>query len=340
VDRRNLPSCPAFVAAALAPGGSLASPAFRTAASFSVGMTIVAVAAAGVRILPWLFDASVPWAVVGPFARALATVAAEAALLLGWPIGWALATARFVDRGEARVIELLGERPALTIARLLPQGVAVAALLGAIAVLGGRDAAAPGRIVNELVDRGRASCVSAATPTTYTVPFLNATWLCAPGWQPRLVAESPLGKSLVVAADARISGDFRRIELDDARFALGRGATTANVHVGTLTLRGLPPFAHASSLPPYARGLLVGASGLASAIAAAYLVLRRRVRARVVAVALGAAGPLAALGTLRFLERTDAVAWFVLLPLASLAGIVLFDVVRLACLLACGSRRR
>jgi hypothetical protein len=292
-------------------------------------MTMVAVTAAGVRILPWLFDASVPWAVVGPFARALATVAAEAALLLGWPIGWALATARFVDRGEARVIELLGERPALTVARLLPQGIAVAALLGAIAMLGGRDATEPGRIVTELVERGRASCASVSAPRTYTVPFLNATWLCAPGWQPRLVAESPVGKALVVAEGARISGDFRRIELDDARFALGSGPRMANVHVRTLTLRGLPPFARASSLPPYGRGLLVSASGLVSAIAAAYLVLRRRVRARFVAVALGAAGPLAALGALRTLERTDAVAWFVLLPLASLLGVVLFDTVRL-----------
>jgi hypothetical protein len=292
-------------------------------------MALVAVTAAGVRLLPWLFDASVPWAVVGPFARALATVAAEAALLLGWPIGWALATARFVDRGEARVIELLGERPAVTLARLLPQGLSLAALLGAIALVGGRDASEPGRIVPELVDRGRASCASVAAPTMYTVPFLNATWLCAPGWQPRLVAESPVGKALVVAEGARISGDFRRIELDDARFVLGSGTRMANVHVKTLTLRGLPPFAHASSLPPYARGLLVGASGLVSALAAAYLILRRRVRARFIAVALGAAGPLSALGALRSLERTDAVAWFVLLPLASLLGVVLFDTVRL-----------
>jgi len=35
-------------------------------------------------------------------ARSLVAVAVEAALLTGWPVGWALATARLVERGEAR----------------------------------------------------------------------------------------------------------------------------------------------------------------------------------------------------------------------------------------------
>jgi hypothetical protein len=136
-----------------------------------------------------------------------------------------------------------------------------------------------------------------------------------------------------------VSDDLRRIELDDARLALpggggGGGASsgelTFRVHVGTLTLRGLPPFAQASSVPPLLRAAAVTASGLAASGAAvlALLELRRRRVGAVAAAAVGAAGPLAALGALRALElripEVASGAWllaFVLVPLASVVAV-------------------
>ncbi len=214
------------------------------------------------------------------------------------------------------MLALLGERPARTASRLLPQGVVFAVVLALVSLAGGRDASAPGRIVTELVSQARISCERASAARTYDVPFLGATWLCAPGVTPRLVGQAPaqFGGTFFTAADARIAGDFRQIDLDDAHLAV----KTVNLHVGSLTIRGLPPFARASSLPPGWRAVLVALSGGISAWLSAYLVVRRFARSLVAVLALGASGPLAALGTLRLFERSDAhLAAFLLLPVAA-----------------------
>lgn len=296
--------------------GPLSAHGLRYATAFSAGMAIAGVTAGGIRLLPWLFDSAVPWRVAVPFARGLAELAFEAALLLGWPLGWALAATRLVESGEARVLALVGERPARTASRLLPQGLLFAAMLAMISLAGGRDASAPGRIVTELVAQARVSCERASNARTYDVPFLGATWLCAPGVTPRLVGQAPasFGGIFFTAANARIGGDFRQIDLDDARLAI----KTTTIHVGSLTVRGLPPFARASSLPPAWRALLVALSGGISAWLSAYLVVRRFARNLVAVLAVGASGPLAALGTLRLFERSDAhLAAFFLLPVAA-----------------------
>jgi len=288
----------------------------------SIGAALaLALVAGAVRLLPWLFDPGVPLGVAAPFARGVALLALEAAVLLGWPLGWAAACARAVESGEARVFALLGEPPRRTVARLAPQGAALAALVALVSFLGGREASAPGRIVGELIAAGRAACVAAPRPATFHVPFVGATSLCVPGAAPRLLVEAPLGRAIVSAADARVAGDLRRVDLDDARLALASGV---DVHVGALTVRGLPPWTHASSLPPWARALLVALSGAGSSALAAHLLLARRVREGLArALVLGAAGPLAALAALRAFERMDVRAgWFVLVPLAGWAAVL------------------
>ena len=96
-------------------------------------LALVGLLAGAVRVLPWLLDPAVPWRVAQPFARGLAAVSLEAALLVGWPIGWALACFRFVERGEARVLQTLGQPPHETVARLMPGGAPLA-----LALAGGR----------------------------------------------------------------------------------------------------------------------------------------------------------------------------------------------------------
>jgi hypothetical protein len=291
----------------------------------SGAIAMVGVVAGSVRLLPWLLDPSVPWAVAAPFARGLAAVALEAALFLGWPVGYALACFRLVESGEARVLQTLGERPARTVARLALPALTLTLALGAVALVYGSDASAPGRVATELVARARSSCAAVRAPTTYAIPFTDMTWLCAPGREPRLVG-SPLGAmsaAVITAKDARIAGDFRVLELDDAR-VLFPGEMTVRMHVASLSMHGMAPWAHASTLPAPLRALLFALSAWIASWLAAYAVLRRATSTRLGALVLGASGPLAALGLVRVLERADsAPAAFVLVPVACGAAVVL-----------------
>ncbi len=305
---------------------SLPRAARNSAAVASAGIALVGVLAGSVRLLPWLLDPAVPWRVAAPFARGLAAVALEAALLLGWPIGWAVACFRFVESGEARVLLTLGERPEQTIKRLAPQGLAFAAALGAVALVYGSDANAPGRVVTELIAQARVACAAARAPSTYSVPFTGLTWLCEPAREPRLVGAVPGGLSgaLVTARSARIAGDFRAIDLDDARILLPGASSVAGrvaVRVSALTMHGMAPWARASTLPPALRAPLLAMAAWLSASIAAYSSLRRAASTRLGVLVLGAAGPLGTLGLLRLLETTGARApVFLLLPVAASVG--------------------
>jgi hypothetical protein len=290
----------------------------------SLAIALVGVVAGAVRLLPWLLDPSVPWRVAAPFARGLGSVAVEAALLVGWPVGWALACCRFVESGEARVLLTLGESPASTVRRLAPQGAVLAVALGAVALVYGSDASAPGRVATELVAQARAACAQVQTPTTYAIPFTDMTWLCAPDREPRLVGTAPggLAGAVLTARDARIAGDFRALELDGAQVLLaprqpGAG-TSVDVRAAALSLHGMAPWASASSLPAWLRAVLLALTAWSVSSLAAYGVLRRATRSRLGAVGLGAAGPLVALGLIRLLERADArPSAFALVPLAA-----------------------
>ena len=317
----------------------IAPVALRGAAVASLLVLLAALVGAAVRLLPWVLDPSIPWATLAPFARSLLAIAIEAAILTGWPVGWAIATARLVERGEARVLASVGERPVQTLLRLAPQALLFAIMLAITSLALGRDAAAPGRIVGALLAEGRAACgqpqdASEAAPATHAVPFVSATWLCAPSGA-RLVGRAPIGGVVFTATGAHVSDDLRRIDLEDARLALpastkAEASLAVRIHVGTLTMRGLAPWAQASSVPPWLRALVVTFSGLVASSAAVFalLELRRRRVGTVAAVAIGAAGPLAALGALRGLElRVPEVAsggWlfaFILVPMAAVAAV-------------------
>jgi len=286
---------------------------FARASGLAVLLGVLAIAlagllAGGVRVLPWLLDPEVPWRVAGPFARGLAAVAVESALLAGWPLGWSVACFRLVESGEARALQTLGERPLVTVGRLAPQGAVLALLLAAVAVVYGRDADAPGRVATELLARSRGACLTVTAPATYVIPFTNLTWLCAPGRPPRLFGSlSGLApsSSVLSAEGARIAGDFRALELDDARMLI-EGKPPIALHVASLSIRGLPAWAQASSLPASLRALVLALSGWVAAALGAHAVLRGVVKTRAGALLIGAIGPLSALGLMRLLERMSA----------------------------------
>jgi hypothetical protein len=302
--------------------GSASRNAALVAASI---LALVGLLAGAVRVLPWLLAPGVPWRVAEPFARGLAAVSFEAALLVGWPIGWALACFRFVEGGEARVLQTLGQGPHETVARLMPRGAPLALALAGVALVYGGDASAPGRVATDLVASARVACEAARVPLTYSIPFTDMTWLCAPDREPRLVGPAPGAMSSVIltARSARIAGDFRALELEDVRARMDgspaspQAKVPVTLHVSTLSIHGMAPWARASTLSAPLRALVLGLTAWLCASLAAYVTLRRTPEARGHTLLLGASGPVAALGVLRLLETGDArPALFVLVPLA------------------------
>ncbi len=315
------------------------------------------------RLLPWVLDPQVTFRLAWPFARGLLTLAGEAALLVGWPIGWALAGARFVERGEARAVAALGQSPVECVLGLRVQGALFACALGAVSFLGGRDASEPGRVVTDLLERGRETCAEVSEQTSYAVPFVGATWLCSPGQAPRLAGHGMgrLSRAMFTAARARVSGDLREISMIGARLLLnsgasggpgpgagvgagagagggpGGGANLVNVQAAELHLRGLPPFAHASAVSPLARAAAYALAGAVAATSALLLILRGTLRGRLAAIVVAAAGSLVPMGMMRAIEpRLSGGGGLVALPVAACAAVLLAT----ACLSRLPGRRR
>jgi hypothetical protein len=296
----------------------------------------LALTGGGVRILPWLLDAQVTWGIAAPFARSVLVVAGEAALAVGWPIGWALATFTFVERGEARVLRLLGEPPSRTALRLSRHGAALSAILVALSFASARESSEPGRIVSELISDGLAACRTAEQPRTYLVPFFGAAWLCTPGKAPRLAGQGPgrLASLVFSSTNARPSGDLGHIELDNAVIAV----PGLLLRVGSLSLTGATPWGHAEAIAPLSRASALAVAVAMSAWAAVVLVLRGAARGRITALGLGAAGPIAALSALRAVERLSAGTGGGLLLVAGIPLVAVLAPFVLALAFAWGSR--
>lgn len=328
---------------------SIATAAFRCAASVTLVVLALAVALATLVLLPYGLDSTIPWSMLVPFARSFMELALETALLVGWPVGWAWAMkSTLVCPGNMHARET-GSPPLWR--RLWPQAVLLACTLSALSALLGSDASAPGRIVRTLLAEGRAACAESANlghAETFAVPFVGATWLCPPHGLPLLVGKAPIGDFVFSAGDARISDDLRRIELDDAHVTiLPRSAENfaVRLRVGVLNLRGLAPLTQPSSLPPALRAFIMGLSGLVAASASVF-VLRRKSSLQLGsagALAVGASGPLTALLILHVLERRipeePPLAWLLLFLIVPGTSLTLVFVVSKALDLLPGARR-
>jgi hypothetical protein len=123
-------------------------PAARNASFVAGGVFGVAILAGAVRILPLLLTPGVPAEVAWPLGRGVAGVALETALFVAPPLGWALAAAKLVDRGEARALFALGVRPWTIVLGAWPAAVLLAAGPGrprrGVVGARGRGAGAPG----------------------------------------------------------------------------------------------------------------------------------------------------------------------------------------------------
>lgn len=263
-----------------------------------------------VRLLPWVLSPDVPLRVARPFAEALAAAAAETALLIGVPIGFALGSARFVERGEARALFALGVAPSGLMARTAPAALLCAALSLALGAWWDVDASSPGRIARGLIAQAEIACQEASRPRTAMVPMVGITWVCFPGSSPRVVGTLPdSGGQLWFTAE--------KVEptLDLSSFALQRlhlqarrkpGWPTVRVTVKQAEVRGLSPWGRPTNLPGSVRAVVLAATQLASALATTWLILRLSVSGRGFAFVSGAVPGLVTLLVLRVLDRAEA----------------------------------
>jgi hypothetical protein len=290
----------------------------------SAAILIVAMLAGLVRVLPWIVAPTIPMRVVVPFARALFAASLETTLLCAPPIGWALASAWLVDRGEARALFAIGQSPARIVATSLPVALAFAALAGVAALAWGTEAAAPGRLARSLVEQSKRSCAAQPSPAINDVPFVGVTWLCfgraSQAGGPRLAGALPGASGAFTAADMTVSDDLRSLEFRDMRLLFGE-ATAVRVHAAEARIQGLSPWGRASNVRPGMRALLLSFTGAALALLASWSVLTGFIARRLASLLIGAAGPLAAVLVFSRLERTThGVASYLAVPAAGLCG--------------------
>jgi hypothetical protein len=318
------------------PGVSaLGRAAFRLGLAAAGVVLAIALGAGMIRLLPWMLSKDVPLRVSLPFAKALTAVAVETAFLVGLPIGFALAAAQTVDRGEARALAALGVSPLGLVLGALRELGALGAVALLLAVAWDADASMPGRFARQLVDQARVSCAAASEPRTALVPLVGVTWLCFPGYPPRVVGALPgFGeRAWFTAATLTPSDDLTSFELSDLRIVTKRteGAPPLRIHVSSARVSGLSPWGRPAKLSVLRRALVIVASGALLALAAAWVVLSRSKASRLSALAYGGAGALAALSALHALDKSpQPTTAYLLLPLIGLMALSLAVLVEAA----------
>jgi hypothetical protein len=301
-----------------------AGPAARATLAIAAGVLGVALLAGAVRLLPILLAPGVPlrlWPVLG---RSALAVALEAALFVSPPLGFALAAARLVERGEARALFALGVSPLGLVGRSAPALLAAALAAALAAGLWGREAHAPGRAARDLLDQARVACLAAPPPAVAEVPVLGVTWVCLPGEPPRAVGPLPPAGAFA-AASITLADDLAALAARDLDLVLPAAADrgAAHLHAASASIRGLAPLGRPSNLTPAARVLVLAFTApLLAAVAA--LLLLRAAQGRVAAAVVGASGPAASLLAFSALERGPTAPFaYLAVPVAGLAALTL-----------------
>lgn len=279
-------------------------PATKRCARVAAVLLALGLVGALVRLLPLALVPGISLAAIAPFARSIAWLAAEVCLLIALPLGVSLTIRDATERGELRALLALGVSPKDALRGLSILCALWGIVLGTVSWLGARDAEAPGRVINQQVEQARDACTEKSSaargpaPAPEAVPFLTASWLCPPGTAPLLTGRAPVGGVLFSATRAQFSGDLREFTVANATFQKG----SVRMHVGEATFRGLPVFVRASPVNPLVRALSVMAATLACVMALVFRMGQASARP-LIAIAMGAVGPLSALLVLRGIER-------------------------------------
>jgi len=189
--------------------------------------------------------------VAAAFARRAASIAIEASVALGWPIGWALAAHRWSERGKRSALQYV-ERTPRHGERLALQGAELASLVVPPVWSGARRRTNRG-VVEQLLEEG-ASPARRLRPVVVRSTFSGKRGSASRRASAHRRARARKRSGVLVSASARgCRKTVRQVELEDAtssRFAardldtLGEWCTSGNAR----DCAGLPPWAQSSSL--------------------------------------------------------------------------------------------
>lgn len=244
----------------------------------SAVVLVLALAAGMVRLLPWVLAPDLPWGIVAPFARALAAVALETALLVGVPVGAALGSAALVERGEARALFALGASP-LRLSRDAAIPLIAAAALSLVATLAWQPSAdRPGAFAQTLIQQGSNGCDRAGVQSV-GVPIVGVTWLCFGGaGAQRLAGPVPKtqGRAWYTAQTLDVSDDLSVFRAREVRLATRPEPDRPHLvlQVRTAAIHGMPAWGRGAPLEVADRALLVALWILLQSSLACWAVLR------------------------------------------------------------------
>jgi len=248
----------------------------------------LALAAASIRLLPWIASPAVPSGATLAFAQALALAALEVALLVAPAVGASLDIARSTADGSTTALLSLGMSPRRQAAHIGAAACVAAALSLCVSGAWGVRASNPGQLTNEVVASGRTVCTDQRPSLA---PWVGVTWLCM-GGEPAMVGR--LGSAaetsgLWMASSAAFADDLSSVHMKRVRAWFRTPAIRAQFDRVTVT--GLIPWMIASPLPAWVRALGCALACVVAAIGAAWSLLVRTCSSRAVAITVGACGP-------------------------------------------------
>ncbi len=288
----------------------LAMAAASSAVVFALGLL-----AGVVRLLPWWLSPDVPFGVSTPFALALLAAALEAALVVGAPLGAALAVGISVERGEIRALAALGVSAPRMALSMWPLPLAFGLLVLGLDTGWDARSTPPGVFAQALVEEAKASCYGSDGPQAVSVPLVNVTWVCFKQAPPRVVAPLPgSADAWVVAREVHLSPDLRSLALRQLhlRSRPAEGRPTLDLRADDGTIRGLPGWGRGTRTSGAQRGFTAMFVLLGASLGAAFALARFQVASIAAVVPLGLLSPALALAILSRLDSSD-------LPLALLA---------------------
>lgn len=159
------------------------------------------------------------------------------------------------------------------------------------------------------------------------MPLVSATWLCFDDGPPKLVGSlNPETTAPFTASSIRIDDDLETFSLEDLRLYMVRAAPI-RLHVERASVRGLTIGQRSPKLGGGNRAFLFAGTAASLAMLVGWLMLRSGASARVLALAIGLAGPLATTALLSWLERAEAeaLAYLMVPPAAVVATFVTYS---------------
>lgn len=247
----------------------------------------------GIRLFPLGSRQGVAWETLWPLAASALVAVFETALVLGSPIGFALALSPGVtgSSGESAGGSVSWRREHLVVLKVALLWCVLAAAIGAY---GNLRFGAPGRVARGVVAGARAICVERHGQRAEPVPLLGARWICSPTAPPRLTGEWSRNGAVTQysASGIELSEDLAYIDVTDLELsaAVARGATSLRLTVDGARVRGTWPWAKKSRISAIGRAFYIAGLAALEGLLAALLVERIRARRRFLAPSLAGLG--------------------------------------------------